>query len=240
MCGACCGVGAGCRHSVSMLGIFHRYNSTPHRTPHSTPQRGSGTPVKKNTIMIVTLLCLLSVEHIVYTLVCFFPRIVSRWIQTFTNNEIEFLHAFLICQKCLQAMSLGIYYSRHRSSHIVVHSDISYIGTGWGILMVAFGQILNAAVYNALGRVGVYYGNYFDKHIPWTTMFPYNIPWLKHPQYVGTLCTWYGGACIVYHVVANAPRMLLRTLLVFQTLNYIAMATVEDYTSTGKQKQKKQ
>ena len=48
--------------------------------------------------------------------------------------------------------------------------------------LVAFGQIVNAQVYQKLGKVGVYYGSRFGRKTPWVTGWPYNF--LSHPQYI--------------------------------------------------------
>lgn len=43
-----------------------------------------------------------------------------------------------------------------------------------GLLLLAFGQHLNAAVYRVLGVNGVYYGARFGKSIPWVKGYPYD------------------------------------------------------------------
>ena len=62
------------------------------------------------------------------------------------------------------------------------------------VSMVLFGQLLNSAVYQQLGTRGVYYGVRFGHKVPWCTAFPYNIEWLKNPQYWGTILTFVGVA----------------------------------------------
>jgi len=52
------------------------------------------------------------------------------------------------------------------------------------------GQVLNAAVYNALGEVGVLYGAFLGHKIPWVTGFPYNV--CPDPQYMGCVFSWWG------------------------------------------------
>lgn len=60
-----------------------------------------------------------------------------------------------------------------------------------GCFFIACGQVLNFAVYNALGADGVCYGFLFGKDIPWVTGFPFNIG-IRHPQYVGAVISLWG------------------------------------------------
>ena len=62
------------------------------------------------------------------------------------------------------------------------------------VSLILLGQLLNSAVYQQLGTRGVYYGVRFGHTIPWCTAFPYNIEWLKNPQYWGTILTFVGMA----------------------------------------------
>lgn len=59
-----------------------------------------------------------------------------------------------------------------------------------GVLVLSIGQVLNMAVYRAIGSDGVYYGSEYgvtsDKKL---SGFPFNIP---HPMYTGCLLTTIG------------------------------------------------
>lgn len=59
-----------------------------------------------------------------------------------------------------------------------------------GVLLMSAGQVLNAAVFQRLGRVGVFYGNRLGHDVPWCDAFPFSI--LRHPQYVGAVITIWG------------------------------------------------
>jgi hypothetical protein len=63
-----------------------------------------------------------------------------------------------------------------------------------GALIVA-GQILNCGVFYRLGTVGVLYGNKLGYGISWSRAFPFS--WFKHPQYVGTVWSIWGGFLIM-------------------------------------------
>ena len=85
-----------------------------------------------------------------------------------------------------------------------------YIGTGamnnlydlsiWSyllfIILFGIGQILNAGIYKAVGKDGVYYGIKLGKKIPWCTGFPFNV--VAHPQYVGSVLTAWAVFYILY------------------------------------------
>jgi len=59
-----------------------------------------------------------------------------------------------------------------------------------GLALICLGQLLNGAVYNAIGAVGVYYGSQLGYDVPWYSGFPYNIG-ISDPQYWGViLCVW--------------------------------------------------
>merc|ERR1740121_3213014 len=59
-----------------------------------------------------------------------------------------------------------------------------------GAALVAAGQALNSATFNAIGAKGVYYGSQLGYDVPWYEGFPYNIG-VGDPQYWGViLCIW--------------------------------------------------
>lgn len=58
------------------------------------------------------------------------------------------------------------------------------------LLLIAFGQLLNFAVFYKLGNKGVFYGVRFGHKIEWVTGFPFNF--ISHPQYFGSVMTVFG------------------------------------------------
>ena len=64
-----------------------------------------------------------------------------------------------------------------------------------GIVLVALGQVLNAAVYATIGGDGVYYGVRLGRTVPWVHGFPFRLlatggkpgtgVRVPHPQYLG-------------------------------------------------------
>mmetsp|Transcript_26956 Transcript_26956/g.46806 ORF Transcript_26956/g.46806 Transcript_26956/m.46806 type:complete len:203 (+) Transcript_26956:70-678(+) len=72
-----------------------------------------------------------------------------------------------------------------------------------GLVLVAIGQVLNAAVFNAIGAIGVYYGGQLGYEVPWCTCFPYNTG-ISDPQYWGVILFIWG----VYIVMAPTANIL--------------------------------
>jgi|AntRauTorckE5430_2_1112549.scaffolds.fasta_scaffold17115_2 hypothetical protein len=61
-----------------------------------------------------------------------------------------------------------------------------------GVALILIGQVLNVAVFKALGGIGVYYGSEFGYIVPRVTCFPYNVSWISDPQYWGVIFTIWG------------------------------------------------
>ena len=66
------------------------------------------------------------------------------------------------------------------------------------VALVAAGQALNVATYNAIGNAGVYYGFKLGRTVPWCHGFPFNTG-LRHPQYLGVVLTLFGALPLVMH-----------------------------------------
>ena len=59
------------------------------------------------------------------------------------------------------------------------------------VTLFLVGQGLNAAIYKAIGRDGVYYGFKLGAKVKWSTAFPFNAGF-RHPQYVGSYASQMG------------------------------------------------
>lgn len=92
------------------------------------------------------------------------------------------------------------------------------IFTALGLL--AFGQFLNFAVFQRLGRTGVFYGARFGHDVPWCTSFPFSI--LDHPQYVGTVLSIWG-----FFLLARYPAPDWIVLPLLETIYYWVGARLE-------------
>lgn len=94
-------------------------------------------------------------------------------------DPCEAVHVGLVSAKVMQAVPIICAWGYFGSV-----PEFSLLNLTWCVL-AAGGQYLNFSVYEAIGKDGVYYGVKFGKKIPWSTKFPYNKSWLKHPQYLG-------------------------------------------------------
>lgn len=89
-----------------------------------------------------------------------------------------------------------------------------------GIVLIAFGQVLNVCVFRRLGRVGVFYGNLFGHDVPHCRVFPFS--WFAHPQYLGTVLSIWGGFAILRY-----PHADWYVLPLLETAYYAVGASLE-------------
>ncbi|KAL1519153.1 hypothetical protein AB1Y20_003413 [Prymnesium parvum] len=82
-------------------------------------------------------------------------------------------------------------------------------GSTWALaaVLICLGQTLNAAIYAAIGKDGVYYGFKLGAPVPWCDGFPFNLGF-RHPQYVGGFCSQLGVVAVV-----SSPAALKAGLL---------------------------
>lgn len=182
----------------------------------------------RNNLLAIAVI--MFIEHVGYSIIWLKPVLLSDRIRG--KNPVECVHAFLVSQKCMQACAVGMYYLQNKSHYILrqTFAEIVTFGVTLGLLMIAIGQLLNFSVYKAIKKEGVYYGVRFGYHIPWVTSFPYNLKWLRHPQYIGSLLTWFGLAFIalsVFEYNFHCTQFVLG-ICVIQILNYGGMMYIEN------------
>jgi hypothetical protein len=141
---------------------------------------------------------LLSLERICYLYISRLParflRFCNRPAVAYFGEPVDILRKLFYGFKGLQfAVFFGWCYVHGHGSLALAGSDLLPLAIG-GALIVA-GQILNVGVFYRLGKVGVFYGNKLGYNIPWCRAFPFS--WLKHPQYVGSVCSIWGFFCIM-------------------------------------------
>ena len=96
----------------------------------------------------------------------------------------------------------------------------SAVSLGVGGVLIITGQMLNLGVFYRLGKVGVFYGNKFGHAIPWCRKFPFSL--LKHPQYIGTVCSIWG-----FFLIMRFPHDDWYLLPSLETIYYILGAYFE-------------
>lgn len=99
-----------------------------------------------------------------------------------------------------------------------------------GIVLISIGQLLNAATFNAIGGMGVYYGSQLGYNVPWHHGFPYNIG-ISDPQYWGVVCTVWG----VYLMLAPSRDIIGLHFVVpwVETFWYIASMKLLESSPKG-------
>ena len=94
-----------------------------------------------------------------------------------------------------------------------------------GTQLFLVGQLLNAAIYNAIGKAGVYYGYKIGVPVPWCTGFPFNV-FSMHPQYCGCVMTIFGAGVLM--ITERHARAGFAGLGVAAAAYYVYMSVVED------------
>jgi len=94
-----------------------------------------------------------------------------------------------------------------------------------GLVVLAFGQLLNFSVFRTLGKTGVFYGNRFGYTVEWRDGFPFSM--FPHPQYLGTLASIWA-----FFAIMRWPEPDWIALPILQTLYYVAGARLENGNSS--------
>ena len=130
---------------------------------------------------------LLAAPFIFYTILWLFP---SVWVKLCgdknPSEQMSFVAHFL---KLVQAYALYDLCKDHYLSPSTYVDELGQTTVVICAFLLALGQYLNISVYNSLGTEGVYYGVRYGIHVPWCDDFPYNVSWLKNPQYIGAIMT---------------------------------------------------
>ena len=128
---------------------------------------------------------LLSLPFLFYTLLWFAPTL---WVSLCGkgNHPSELMGNVAHVLKVVQ---FYVMYSLCKNHYLSPSQWIDELGQTTvicSVFLFVLGQYLNVSVYTALGTNGVYYGVRFGIDVPWCYDFPFNVSWLKHPQYIGT------------------------------------------------------
>lgn len=133
-------------------------------------------------------LAVMSIPHIYYFWIWVNPSGFTRFTRTLNlKDPVAVLANTATMIKFLQ-FGMAIYWF---TQHGVMSNPMDNMKTlVLGGVFFLIGQILNIAVYQTLGRNGVYYGSRLGQPCPWVSGFPFNT--VPHPQYVGSVLTIWG------------------------------------------------
>ena len=166
------------------------------------------------------LAMLLASPFIYYTVLWFFPKI---WVGVCGDkNPSEQMSHVAHFLKLVQFYVMYTVCDGHYLAPSQWIEELGQVTVICCVFLFVVGQYLNYSVYSALGTNGVYYGVRFGITIPWCTEFPYNVTWLKHPQYIGSILsiiaaipilqvplTWglYAVACYMYMMIVESNEL---------------------------------
>lgn len=126
-----------------------------------------------------------------------------QWSRKIVGRDAEPVNVFANLGIGLKLVQFAAWLSYYLSLGPVSWKQIPLPALALGPVLILAGQTLNAAIYKAIGKVGVYYGTRLGKTVPWVTGFPFNV--VSHPQYVGTvLCIW-GITLLAYQDLHQLP-----------------------------------
>eukprot|EP00946_MAST-07B_sp_MAST-7B-sp1_P001975 g1975.t1 len=173
----------------------------------------------------------LSFERACYTFVWCWPDLFqkaahSKLMRAVGNNPVDLIvRTMFYPSKVLQIGSM-LWFYLSVAPPIASLSDISMYTFLCAFQLIVCGQILNIGIYNAIGKVGVYYGFKFGIHVPWCTGFPFNVC-TSHPQYLGASMTSLGSIILLSTPAHFAAGTM--GVAALQGLLYLYMAFVESH-----------
>ena len=151
----------------------------------------------------VLAMVLLAFERMVYTIVWLFPAHFVHFAKTCLrpvlihvgkDQPLDCIVFLFYVSKVFQFGSLFGYY--FAIGPLPALASISTFRLVLGTQLFLVGQLLNAAIYNAIGKAGVYYGYKIGVPVPWCTGFPFNV-FTMHPQYAGVCLSIFGGGILM-------------------------------------------
>ena len=140
----------------------------------------------------------ISSSHILYALVWFFPAHFHGAFEGafFGATAVDIFAILVAVAKGLQQVSVVVWVLQATGSNVTLAVTelaglMSVTKCVVAVALLSTGQCLNAAIYRAIGRDGVYYGFKLGRPVPWSTAFPFNSGF-RHPQYVGGMLSQLG------------------------------------------------
>ncbi|CAE7338611.1 Slc35f3 [Symbiodinium sp. CCMP2592] len=141
------------------------------------------------------------------------------------SHPVDVFASLEVVAKLVQAGSVGVFL-RPSGRSALWEAARTAPAWCWAVFagLLAAGQALNAATYNAIGNAGVYYGFKLGRTVPWCHGFPFNTG-LRHPQYLGVVLTLFGALPIV--VTRELTQLGLPHLVLVWGSMYGVMSAME-------------
>uniref|UniRef100_A0A6U2ZEX5 phosphatidyl-N-methylethanolamine N-methyltransferase n=1 Tax=Lotharella globosa TaxID=91324 RepID=A0A6U2ZEX5_9EUKA len=140
----------------------------------------------------------MAIERVVYTIVWvrskWFIRLCKSPILRNWGTPVDVVVRLFFLNKLFQFGGIFLWY--YYSAPFFSVNDVTVFQWVTGLQLLIFGQILNQAIYRAIGKAGVYYGVRLGQPVPYCTGFPFNV-FTAHPQYFGSVATAWGVAILM-------------------------------------------
>ena len=166
---------------------------------------------------------LLAIERVSYVLIGRAPRafmvLCARPGLARLGRPITIVEGLFYTFKALQFSVFFAWCYLHAGGlPIPAHADPLIVGLAGALVLI--GQVLVAATFYRLGRIGVFFGEQLGYLIPRYRKFPFSV--LSHPQYVGTVLTIWGAFLLL-----RFPHDDWFALPLLETVYYVAGAWLE-------------
>lgn len=140
---------------------------------------------------------LLAIERVAYALIWRRPEAFRALCERMRlPDPVEVLERLFYGFKLLQA-AVFVAWCWHFGAEAGWARNWTSPAGGFGLVLIAVGQTLNASVFLRLGRTGVFYGNRFGHQVAWREGFPFSL--LDHPQYAGAVLSIWGLFLLARH-----------------------------------------
>jgi len=181
---------------------------------------------------ILVLICL-SIERMVYSIVWLFPAHFVHFAQhsplrrVGQGRPLDVVVSLFYISKVFQLGSIfgHYFYIGSVESLLAELRGLTAFRLVLGVQFFVVGQLLNASIYRAIGKAGVYYGYKIGVPVPWCTGFPFNV-FTMHPQYAGVVMSLLGGGLLM--CTKEHAKLGFVGVGISQALYYLYMAIVED------------
>mmetsp|Transcript_6605 Transcript_6605/g.11491 ORF Transcript_6605/g.11491 Transcript_6605/m.11491 type:complete len:201 (+) Transcript_6605:78-680(+) len=183
---------------------------------------------------VVAAFLLLGIERFLYGYIYHFPddfrRLCSEGflLQLFEYSERVYWQVAKNLGIIVKVFQFGVlgYDLLIRSSLRVAPAGLLVVG----LVLLACGQLLNIAVFEAIKAKGVYYGAQLGYDVPWCSGFPYNLG-IPDPQYWGVVLTVWG----VYVCVSSTGNIFSSAYAVpwIETFWYVTSMKLLEHTENG-------
>lgn len=152
-------------------------------------------------------------------------------------NAVEVFNSCCLGLKAAQQLALVCWAAGGTSSAAIQSLLRAASNEQWALfaLLAGGGQVLNVAIYNAIGKDGVYYGFKLGRPVPWCRDFPFNVGF-RHPQYVGSILSQLGMMALLA-TKANMAAGLLQ--LAIYWVGLYALTSIQEASGDNDKPKKK-